>query len=214
MWVRWCVCVFRKMSALSTERNARVIELRKRQSMLDEFLRQTNLPKQLRVRVREYSEFLTRKHKFLSEKALLEDLSPALRRAVNRHVNQDILDSVPVFKFGSSAFRTRMAQALSPVLGVKVPARRAATVSGVGCLTVAGGFCCVQGEFIITAEDVIQEMYFVKVGTVQLINKAGYVLLTLQGGSFFGEIAVLDNQPAKMSVYAVTECELFMLTKV
>ena len=83
MWVRWCVCVSRKMSALSTERNARVIELRKRQSMLDEFLRQTNLPKQLRVRVREYSEFLTRKHKFLSEKALLEDLSPALRRAVS-----------------------------------------------------------------------------------------------------------------------------------
>lgn len=108
------------MSALSSERNARVIELRKRQSLLDEFLRQTNLPKALRVRVREYSEFLTRKHKFLSEKALLEDLSPALRRAVNRHVNSDILDSVPVFKFGSSAFRTTMAQTLSPVLGVKV----------------------------------------------------------------------------------------------
>jgi len=88
--------------------------------MLDEFLRQTNLPKELRSRVRDYSEFLTRKHKYLSEKVLLDDLSPALRRAVNRHVNRDILDSVPVFKFGSAAFRTTMAQELQPVLGVKV----------------------------------------------------------------------------------------------
>lgn len=60
----------------------------------------------------------------------------------------------------------------------------------------------------------MREMYFVKSGTVQLVSRTGFVLLTLREGSFFGELSVLDGKAAKHSVYAATDCELFMLTAV
>lgn len=159
-----------------------------------------------------------------------------------------------MLKFGSSAFRTYMAQVLQPQVAV-------------------------MHEFIVTVGDMGNEMYFLLKGQVsscgsgallgggitavartlnmcvcghrhqvEMLSRGGHVLLQTGAGSFFGETAVLDrwrlpshltpamppslrfanlflacfglgcspplsSKTAATSVRALTECELYMLTR-
>lgn len=82
------------MAALSEEKDTDRLEMQKRHMKLNEFLLKAKLSKELRERVKDYSAFMSRRHEFMSERRLLHQLSPSLRRAVTAQINAAILSKV------------------------------------------------------------------------------------------------------------------------
>ncbi|KAI8838255.1 cyclic nucleotide-binding-like protein [Chytriomyces cf. hyalinus JEL632] len=69
-----------------------------------------------------------------------------------------------------------------------------------------------QGQVIFTRGEIGKEMYFISQGTVEvLIGPSNRN--ELSAGSFFGEIALIDNLPRSATVIAKTSCVLYKLTR-
>ena len=56
-----------------------------------------------------------------------------------------------------------------------------------------------------------ENMYFIKQGILQVI-KDGRVVYTFEEGGYFGEIALLCDQPRSADVRALTDCMLLSLS--
>jgi voltage-gated potassium channel len=69
------------------------------------------------------------------------------------------------------------------------------------------------GEEIVRNGDVGQEMYFICRGNVEVVDGGGKVVKTMGEGEFFGELALLCDQPRSATVRAATPCDLFVLKK-
>ena len=54
-------------------------------------------------------------------------------------------------------------------------------------------------------------MYFLSRGSVEVVDAAGKVVKTMHEGDFFGELALLSDQPRSATVRAATPCDLFVL---
>lgn len=55
-------------------------------------------------------------------------------------------------------------------------------------------------------------MYIIKSGTVRIHNE-GQELASLGDGQFFGEMALLEDQPRMASAETLSECEIFVLKR-
>ena len=86
------------------------------------------------------------------------------------------------------------------------------------------GYCCkrtppcnvqvhLKGDLVCREGEIAREMYFIKSGTVQ-VQLHGQPVTLLKKGSYFGEIGLLRNARRNASVRAMTDCDLFVLTKV
>ena len=70
------------------------------------------------------------------------------------------------------------------------------------------------GDFVMRAGEPGREMYFISRGTIEIISPDGAkVYATLTAGDFFGEMALLLNQPRVAAARAVDYCDLYMLEK-
>ncbi|MBF0626448.1 MAG: cyclic nucleotide-binding domain-containing protein, partial [Magnetococcales bacterium] len=68
-------------------------------------------------------------------------------------------------------------------------------------------------EIILSAGEVGREMFFLSHGVVEVLTAEGKHLVKLRAGSFFGEMAVLQDTPRSATVQAVTYCDVFVLTQ-
>lgn len=177
-----------RMSALQQEKNATKLKMRKKILSINEFVKFRNLPRDLRARVREYYDFVANGRLYIDEAKLMEDMSPALRRAVALHLNRDILDTVPIFKYGGTGFQMFIVTMLKPVVGL-------------------------QGEYLVVAGEFVRDMWFLRSGSVQLVDSTGAVVTTLENGAFFGERWLLDRVRADESVRCARHCELYSLSR-
>lgn len=179
-----------KMSALAASMHAREAEVAERTSQLNAFMRFRNLPKSLRERARLYHEFVGRATWMGvgAEAELLDDMSPSLRRSVSLHLNADLLEAVPILKFGGAGFQSLIVGLLRPAL-------------------------CVSGEYVVTIGEAVQAMYFVKSGSLQLVDSYGFGHAKYTVGSFFGEKWMFERKRATDCVRCLTNCVLYMLTR-
>lgn len=70
------------------------------------------------------------------------------------------------------------------------------------------------GQSIIHRGEIGREMFFIASGTVEILSDDNLrVLARFHEGQFFGEIAVLLDVPRIANVKAVSEVEVFVLTK-
>ena len=70
------------------------------------------------------------------------------------------------------------------------------------------------GAPVIKEGDPGQEMFVVESGSVEVFRGSGRKerrLSLLEAGDFFGEMALLDNQPRSASVRAATDCQLLVI---
>jgi voltage-gated potassium channel len=67
------------------------------------------------------------------------------------------------------------------------------------------------GEEIVRKGEVGDEMYVISRGSAEVVDGAGKVIKTLGEGDFFGELALLCDQPRSATVRAATPCDLFVL---
>lgn len=178
-----------KMSALASAMNEHVYVVKKKHAQVDQFLKFRKLPKHIRVRTREYYEYLAKHNSFLNEKELLDDMSPPLRRVILRTMNSDVIAAVPMLRFLSVGFQNEMVGKLRPTL-------------------------VMPGEYVVAAGDVVSELYFIKAGRVLVLDIKGQALRELEGGSVFGEREILDRARAVDSVRAVDVCEMLSCSRV
>lgn len=112
-----------------------------------------------------YYKFLSHMHPFRNDNALLSDMVPSLRREVLMHMNQDLIESVPIFKFGTLGFQAAVVALIEPAF-------------------------CLAEQYLIVYGEVHAEMYFLGQGALQTIDRHGYPLNTFEDGTFLGELMV------------------------
>ncbi len=70
------------------------------------------------------------------------------------------------------------------------------------------------GDVIISAGEHGRHIYFISAGSVEVLGEDGKTLIqTLSEGDFFGELALLHDQPRIATVRAVGYCDLYTLDR-
>jgi len=76
---------------------------------------------------------------------------------------------------------------------------------------------CAAGERIFKRGDGGDEIYLIRRGAVRIMLPLGEVrghhLATFGRGGFFGEMAFLDQQPRSADAIALTDCDLYILSR-
>ncbi|RZC41985.1 cNMP binding domain containing protein, partial [Asbolus verrucosus] len=68
-------------------------------------------------------------------------------------------------------------------------------------------------DMIVQAGVLGNAMYFIYMGTVAVYTSTDKEICHLEDGSHFGEISLVINEPRVASVIAVTDCEVFRLSR-
>ena len=156
---------------------------------LNTFFENKRLPLEMQEKIRAYYNHLWQRTLGQDEGTILADLPRNLRTEVALHLNRDILQKVPLFKEAPDHFIRELASRLHP--GVAMP-----------------------GDFIIKKGDLGEEMYFISQGTVELLDDdEENILVRLSEGSFFGEMALILDQPRAASLRSADYTDLYILER-
>jgi len=69
------------------------------------------------------------------------------------------------------------------------------------------------GDQIVDVQSEAHELFVIRIGTVEIRNKKGKVLKTLEKGDIFGELSLLSAQHLPTNTYAKTYCALYTMSK-
>ena len=153
------------------------------------FMRYRQIPIRLQRRILDYYEYLWTKRLGYNEAAAVASLPPTLRAEVSLVLNQEIIEKVPLFAGASDDFIRSIAVKMHPRIYL-------------------------PDDYIIRASEIGDEMYFISRGKVEVISPDGSTIYaTLSGGDFFGEMALLYDQPRTANVRSVSYCDLYTLNK-
>ncbi len=153
------------------------------------FMKYRNVPPHLQRRILEYNTYLWEKRLGYDESTAISGLPPSLRSDVLLFLNGDIIERVPLFRGASEEFVRAIALEMRPTIFT-------------------------PGDYIIRAGEQGHEMYFISRGRVEIVSPDGKaVYATLTDGDFFGEMALLHDQPRSASARATDYCDLYLLEK-
>lgn len=153
------------------------------------FMRYRQIPPRLQQRILDYYEYLWEKRLGYDESTAIAGLPPTLRTEVSLFLNRDIIQKVPLFRAASEDFVRDIALEMRPVVFL-------------------------PGDYVIRAGDDGDEMYFISQGAVEVVSgDERIVYATLTSGQFFGEMALVLNQPRTASVRTVGYCDLYALDR-
>jgi voltage-gated potassium channel len=155
---------------------------------LSAFMKYRNIPPHLQERILDYNAYLWEKRLGYDESAAIAGLPPSLRAEVSLFLNREIIERVPLFRGASEEFIRAVALQMRPVIFT-------------------------PGDYIMRAGEPGAEMYFISRGTVEIVTADGNVVATLTAGDFFGEMALLLNQPRTAGARAMDYCDLYLLEK-
>ena len=167
-----------------------------RKRKLDEiraYLCHRKVGKDLREEIFEFYEYLFSCNvNSFKESNVLSELPPSLQLKLNLAVNRQIVNSVPLFSNCSQAVLASVIEQLYQVV------------------LLPGEYACEQG-------DAGEEMYFIVRGRIQIIyeDDSGFrkELAIRKDGDFFGETALINNQPRSASAKALTYCDMLVLSR-
>ena len=156
---------------------------------LSVFMRYRDIPNDLQKRILDYNAYLWEKRLGYDESAAIAGLPPTLRAEVSLYLNREIISKVPMFRGASEEFIRAVALEMRPVIFT-------------------------PGDFIMRAGESGSEMYFISRGSVEIMAADGKTQLAkLTAGDFFGEMALLLNQPRMAGARAAEYCDLYVLEK-
>jgi voltage-gated potassium channel len=160
-----------------------------RMEQLAAFMNYRNIPVSLRERLAEYYRYMWDQRLDHDESEILGRLPPSLNTEIAMFLKRDLLESVPLFQGASEAFIREIALQLKPLVFM-------------------------PGDFAIRAGDMGRSMYFISRGTMEVLSpdsKTTYT--TMSSGDFFGEIALLYDEPRSASVRALEYCDVYRLDR-
>ena len=181
--------LFGQISLLIRNRHSGQARLHEKMEIINESMRNLNLPLEVQERVRNYYDFKFACNKLLDTESFLCDLSPALRSEVSLCINMYIVQSVPLFKNLDEDFL--MALIIHFRSQVFLP-----------------------GDYIVKTGDVGYEMFFITRGALAVWDEMHDVeIASLSAGSYFGEMAVISGGRRQATVIATSYCDLNVLNR-
>lgn len=155
---------------------------------MNSFLRDRQVPRHLQAQVRSFYNYLW-ESRAGHQAEMLDDLPDSLRTEIAMHINQPILEKVPLFAGVGAALLRELVLRLEP--SVAIP-----------------------GEPIVTRGEAGHRMYFINRGTVDVLGPdESTVVATLSAGDFFGEFALLTNEPRSNTVVAREYSNVYSLDR-
>ncbi len=155
---------------------------------LTALLHYRKLPLELQDRIRDYYAYMWRQRMGFDEAEFLHGLPRSLQDEVSRHLKQEVIEKIPLFKGADEAFVRDVARHLRPLV-------------------------LVPGDCLFRQGDEGHEMYFVVRGRLAVVDAGERHISELRDGDFFGEIALFSNKPRTASVRALGYCDLYSLSR-
>lgn len=153
------------------------------------FMNYRSIPPELQRRILDYNAYLWEKRLGYDESSTIAGLPPNLKTEVLLFLNGDIIERVPFFRGASQELIRAVALEMHPVVFT-------------------------PGDYIMRAGEPGHEMYFVSRGAVEVVSAdETKIYATLGPGDFFGEMALLFDQPRVAGARAVSYCDLYLLEK-
>lgn len=153
------------------------------------FLKYRNLPATIQTRIRDYYNYIWETRRGYDESSIIMDLPDSLKTDVSLYLNTEIVEKVPMFRGGSSEFIRELVIELRPVIYL-------------------------PDEYIFRKDEFGDRMYFISKGRVEVVSPDGVqVYASLGEGAFFGEMALVFDQPRTASARAADYCDLYYLDK-
>ena len=177
-----------KMAVVLTNVSLTTSRQRHKRNMLIETMASMGLPSNLVTKVRKYLQLCIDTKRDLEGINLLRELPDCIYSEIATHLYSATILKVPMFKNCKKGFINAVAQMLLPE--VHPP-----------------------GQRIVEAGTMGKEMYFIIQGMVSVETREGTIVALLNGGTFFGEMALLGNGLRTAHVTAVAKTELCLLNK-
>lgn len=177
-----------KIAGVFSKKDPAEIEYYSQIEKLDALHRRKAFPDALYNQIKDYFGYRLENRLGSDETEFLSSLPDSLRQEVSMHLKSDLIEKIPLFLRLGKDFVEKISQVLT--LRVAIP-----------------------NEYLFRAGDTGEDMYFIAKGEVEVVSASGEYITTLLEGNFFGEIALIKNQPRNASVLAKTFCNLYRLSK-
>ncbi|KDO26603.1 hypothetical protein SPRG_08007 [Saprolegnia parasitica CBS 223.65] len=179
------------MSTLVDQMQTKGILAKEKMDRVKEYMKERNLPKPLRVRIRKHFEFYLAQKEISADSDLVHELSDDLRTQLVIHLNKDVVAKIPFFANQDDA-------CISYLMGI------------------LSQECFTPGEFVFRGE-FGRHMYFLVKGTVEVVINVNtpqeLLCKVLSEGSYFGELAMLLNSKRSASIRCKTFGVLYVLSR-
>lgn len=153
------------------------------------FMKHKKIPAQTQKRVRHYFFYLWETNQSIDYHAVLHELPPSIYFDLAKHLNEDLLQKVPLFRDSSVNLLSFLSRRMRPVVFH-------------------------AGEKVFEKGMPGEAMYFILRGKVMIMNEnQGEILAELNEGNFFGEMSLFQNTPRTRTVEAIDFCELYVLER-
>jgi hypothetical protein len=153
------------------------------------FMRSRRLPAPLRAEIRGFFKYLWETRHGGDDRWAVEKLPEGILAKVLLHENASMLAKVPLLKGVRPALLRELVLRFEQRVGA-------------------------PSELLFEAGDPGDEMFFILAGEVEILGPEGNILVTLTGGSFFGETALLTSAPRSASARCKGFVDLCVLSKV
>jgi len=151
-------------------------------------IRSRRLPPQLQRKIRDYFTYIWQNRLGYNEGDFLAKLPENLRFDLNKHLKNEIIEKIDIFRGAGEDFIEEVAMFLEPEL-------------------------ITPGDIIFEKGDVGGAMYFLVSGVLEVLDEEGNIINTIQNGQFFGEIALFMKTPRTATIKSVTYSDLYKLKK-
>ncbi len=156
---------------------------------LKAFVKNRHLPVELQIKIRDFYAYLYKKRYGYQEENFIESLPHGLKEDVELFLKRKIVEKIPLFKGTSHDFINAIAFNLQPVIYT-------------------------PNDLIIKEGDQGHEMFFIIKGKLKVYkNKTPDKFIEIKDGDFFGEIALLKNEPRMANVQALSYVDLYILKR-
>ena len=155
---------------------------------LNAFFEDKKLPYELQEKIRDYYNHIWQSRLGRDEAKMLSDMPWSLRTEVNLFLNREIIQKVPLFRDAGENLIRELASSLQPAVFM-------------------------PEDLIIKKGEIGDRMYFVSKGYAELLDENDQALASFSTGSYFGEMALVLDQPRAASIVAREYCDVYFLSK-
>jgi len=189
--VSWYAFIISTISSIIHMFDRRNAELKRKQRIILQFMKETKVPPSLRRRILQYFDYVTTQPLEGDSKemeSVLSMLSNQLRTEVTLHVHRELIPRIPFLSNKTRQFKAACVALLKPL-------RFRA------------------GDYISTRGQHAEEMYFLLSGRAVVVLPEGRKIRSIVQGSYFGEIGCMLSEVHRVSIVAATDCAIYALTK-
>ena len=152
-------------------------------------LKRRDIPQTLQKRILSFYTYLRNEKMGYDESAFFDSLPESLKNEVAFNLKKDFIHGINLFKNASEKFIYEIALKLELIVAT-------------------------PGDHIFRIGDYGNDMFFIISGELEVLNEAEDKIITiLKEGDFFGEIALIKNQPRTATIKAINYCNLYKLTR-